>query len=172
MEMQRLDKFIGHEAPGLSVGLMQKYFRQKDIKVNGKHAPKDTILNEGDVVQLYIGDEFFVKPKIEDPFLSKIKPKLDILYEDTNLMLVDKRPGLMCHPDANEKVNTLITHIQAYLFSKGEYNPDDEQSFAPALCASLQVSMCVKLLTGKPVETGTVYYFDLLNQEYETIPLV
>ena len=45
-------------------------------------------------------------------------------------------------------------------------------SFTPALCASMQVSLCIKLLTGRPVETGTVYYFDLLNQEFETIPLV
>lgn len=45
-------------------------------------------------------------------------------------------------------------------------------SFTPALCASMQVSLCVKLLTGRPVETGTIYYFDLLNQEFETIPMV
>ena len=41
----------------------------------------------------------------------------------------------------------------------------------PALCASMQVSLCVKLLLGRPVETGRVFYFDLLNLEYETIPL-
>ena len=91
-------------------------------------------MNEGDIVQLYIGDEFFVKPKREDPFLTKIKPKLDIIYEDANLMLVDKRPGLMCHPDANEKVNTLITHAQAYLYQKGEWDSKDPAQFAPALC--------------------------------------
>ena len=45
-------------------------------------------------------------------------------------------------------------------------------SFTPALCASVQVSLCVKLLTGRPVETGTIYYFDLLHQEFETIALV
>ena len=44
-------------------------------------------------------------------------------------------------------------------------------SFTPALCASVQVSLCVKLLTGRPIQTGTVYYFDLLNQEFETIPM-
>ena len=44
-------------------------------------------------------------------------------------------------------------------------------SFTPALCASIQASLCVKLLTGRPVETGCVYYFDLLNQEFETIPM-
>ena len=45
-------------------------------------------------------------------------------------------------------------------------------SFTPALCASIQVALCVKLLTGRPVETGKLYYFDLLNQEFETIPMV
>ena len=45
-------------------------------------------------------------------------------------------------------------------------------SFPPALCASMQVSLCVKLLLGRPVETDTVYYFDLLNEEFETIPMV
>ena len=45
-------------------------------------------------------------------------------------------------------------------------------SFTPALCASMQVALCVKLLTGRPVETGKLYYFDLLNQEFETIPMV
>ena len=45
-------------------------------------------------------------------------------------------------------------------------------SFTPALCASMQASLCVKLLTGRAVETGTIFYFDLLNQEFETIPMV
>lgn len=45
-------------------------------------------------------------------------------------------------------------------------------SFTPALCASMQTSLCVKYLTGRPVETGTVYYFDLLNQEFERIPII
>ena len=45
-------------------------------------------------------------------------------------------------------------------------------SFTPAMCASMQVSLCVKLLLGRPVETDTVYYFDLLNEEFETIPMV
>ena len=45
-------------------------------------------------------------------------------------------------------------------------------SFTPALCASIQVSLCVKLLTGRPVDSGKIYYFDLLNQEFETIPMI
>ena len=45
-------------------------------------------------------------------------------------------------------------------------------SFTPSLCASMQAALCIKLLVGRPVESGTIYYFDLLNQEFETIPMV
>ena len=122
---RRLDRWLSAELPALPPSLMQKFIRLKRIKLNGRPAQRDTRLSEGDLLQLYIGDEFFEKPKVVDPFLSKLHPRLNILYEDENLLLVDKRPGLMCHPDAHEKVNTLITHAQAYL---------DPKQFAPVLC--------------------------------------
>ena len=59
------------------------------------------------------------------------------------------------------------------LYPDGIEIPDKSVlSFTPALCASLQTSLCVKYLVGRPVEAGTVYYFDLLNLEYETIPFL
>lgn len=131
---KRLDKWLIAELPLLTMGLREKYLRLKRIKVNGKGAKRDLRLKEGDVLNLYINDEYFEKPKKVDPFLSKIKPRLDILYEDENIMLVDKRPGLMVHPDEGEKVNTLITHVQAYLYQKGAYDSMDKSAFAPALC--------------------------------------
>ena len=45
-------------------------------------------------------------------------------------------------------------------------------SFTPALCASVQAALCVKLLAGRPIEHGVLYYYDLLHQEFETIPLI
>lgn len=131
---KRLDKWMIAELPALPMGLREKYIRLKRIKINGKPGKKDTHLNEGDVLNLYINDEYFEKPKKTDPFLSKIKPRLDILYEDEHMLLVDKRPGLMVHPDANEKVNTLIAHVQAYLYQKGEWDSMEPGAFAPALC--------------------------------------
>ena len=56
------------------------------------------------------------------------------VYEDENLLLVDKQPGIVVHPDETERVNTLITHIQAYLYQKKEWSPYQEHAFAPALC--------------------------------------
>ena len=133
---QRLDKFLT-KALDLPVGLLYKSIRTKKIKVNRKRAENNTVLNEGDVIQCFLAEEFFGKlDETGDVSLSldKIQPKLDIVYEDENIMLLNKRPGVSVHEDEDSKVNTLIAHVQAYLYQKGEYNPKDEQSFAPALC--------------------------------------
>ena len=131
---QRLDRFVAKNLPLLPPALLQKYIRLKRIKVNGKGSKRDVRLETGDIHQLYINDEFFDKPNEENLFLTVFKPQLNIVYEDDNLLLVDKRPGLSVHADETEKVNTLINHIQAYLYQKREWNPKWENAFAPALC--------------------------------------
>ena len=131
---RKLEKWLIREMPVVGMGMRQKFFRNKCFKVNGKHVKGDFILSRGDVLQAYVNDDCFEKPRRADPFLSKIKPSLNIIHEDENILLVDKRPGLMAHPDANEKVNTLLTHAQAYLYQKGEYDSSDKNAFAPALC--------------------------------------
>ena len=133
---QRLDKFLT-KALDLPIGLLYKSIRTKKIKVNRKRAENNTVLAEGDTIQCFLAEEFFAKfDQTDDVSLSfaNIKPKLDIVYEDENIMLLNKRPGVSVHEDEDSKVNTLIAHVQAYLYQKGEYNPKDEQSFAPALC--------------------------------------
>ena len=131
---RKLEKWLIREMPTVGMGLRQKLYRQKCFKLNGAHVKGDARLSKGDVLQIYASDALFEKPRREDPFLSKIRPELRILYEDENLLLADKRPGLMAHPDANEKVRTLLTHAQAYLYQKGEYDPAAPEAFAPALC--------------------------------------
>ena len=131
---QRLDRWLAKTLPLLPAPLAQKYIRLKRVKVNGRGSRRDARLNVGDVLQLYINDEFFHKPTPENAFLSLYQPKLNILYEDEHIMLLDKRPGLVVHPDENERVNTLLTHIQAYLYQNKEWSPYWENSFAPALC--------------------------------------
>ena len=128
----RLDKFITKNCPTLPSSLMFKYIRTKRIKVNGKKAEISTRLSVGDVVSAYINDEFFTPVKPTYDFLSS-PAKLDIVYEDENILLVDKRQGLLVHPDKNEYTNTLIGSIQHYLYKKGEFDPENENSFRPAL---------------------------------------
>lgn len=129
---QRLDKFIT-KTLDLPVSLLYKSIRLKKIKVNRKRAENNTVLCEGDTVQCFLADEFFDKKVSKNSFES-ITPHLDIIYEDENIMLLNKRPGVSVHEDEDGSTNTLITHVQAYLYSKGEYEPENEQSFAPALC--------------------------------------
>lgn len=132
---QRLDRFVAKSVPLLPPALVQKYIRLKRVKVNGKGSKKDVRLMAGDLIQLYINDEFFAQPTdTEDAFLSRFQPRLDILYEDGNILLLNKRPGLVVHADETEKVNTLIHHVQAYLYQKKEWDPKAENSFTPALC--------------------------------------
>lgn len=130
---QRLDKFLQKTFKNMPQSLMYKYIRKKSFKINGIKAKENDFLYENDVLTLYISDEFFDKGKNEPAFL-RIKPKLDIVYEDDNILIVNKPAGLIVHSDEKEEFNTLINHITAYLYNKGQYNPDSENSFAPSLC--------------------------------------
>lgn len=128
----RLDKFIQKVCPTLPTSLMFKYIRTKRIKVNGKRAEISTRLQLNDIVSAYINDEFFAEVAPKYDFLQASK-KINVVYEDENIILVDKPQGLLVHPDKNEYGDTLINRIQHYLYDKGEYNPKDENSFCPAL---------------------------------------
>jgi len=130
---RRLDKLISKFCPSLPTSLMYKYIRKKRIKVNGKKAELNDKLIVGDVVELFINDEFFENINAQTAFM-KVKPKLDIVYEDENIIIVNKPCGMVVHEDEGEKLNTLISHIQKYLYDKGEYDPELENTFAPALC--------------------------------------
>ena len=150
---QRLDRFVSKSVPLLPAALLQKYIRLKRIKCNGARAQRDQRLQEGDVLQLYINDEFFDKPREDNMFLTLFKPSLNIVYEDENLMLLDKRPGLVVHADETEKVNTLINHIQAYLYQKREWNPKWENAFTPALCNRIDRNTGGIVIAAKNAET-------------------
>ena len=140
---QRLDKFVQKAVKGIPVSLMYKSIRTKKIKVNRKRAEEKQMLNLGDTVQMFLAEELF-SDTVTDNELFSIRPKLDIVYEDDNIILCEKAPGVLVHSgdgdgktsgegDAADR-NTLIYHIQAYLAQKGEYDPAEESSFAPALC--------------------------------------
>ncbi len=129
---QRLDRFIHKSVPSLPQSLMYKYIRTKKIKVNRKRAEISTRLSSGDIIDMYINDEFFVKENSQYDFMKAPK-SLNIIYEDENVILLDKKQGVLCHPDDREYVDTLIGRVKRYLYEKGEYNPENENSFVPSL---------------------------------------
>ena len=168
---QRLDRWLAKALPLLPAPLAQKYIRLKRVKVNGRGAKRDARLEQGDVLQLYINDEFFDTPTPENAFLRVERPRLDILYEDEHLMLLNKRPGMVVHPDDKERVNTLITHVQAYLYQKKEWSPRWENSFAPALCNRIDRNTGGIVIAAKTAEALRVMNQKIRDRELQKLYL-
>ena len=164
---QRLDRFVGKAVPLLPESLLQKYIRLKRIKLNGKGAKRETRLQLGDVLQLYINDEFFEKPREENSYLKVGKPKLDIVYEDENILLADKKPGVLCHSAGTWDYNTLIANIQAYMAQKGEWRPKEENSFAPALCNRIDRNTGGIVIAAKNAEALRILNDKIRDREIE-----
>ncbi|WP_405346858.1 RluA family pseudouridine synthase [Ruminococcus sp.] len=129
---QRLDKYLSKRFKTMPKSLMYKYLRTKYIKLNGKKVQPDVFLNEGDVLTLYIRDEFFDIKKDYD-FLKAGK-ELSIVYEDENIILIDKKVGVICHQDNRYDADALNLRVLRYLYEKHEYDPEADKSFTPALC--------------------------------------
>ncbi len=148
---QRLDKFVSKTARNLPQALLYKYIRLKRIKVNAARAQISTRLQEGDRVQMYVNDEFF--PQKEAPSFEAAPTQLDIVYEDANILLVNKQPGLVVHEDEEGSSDTLIGRIQHYLYDRGEYDPEQENTFAPALCNRIDRNTGGIVLAAKNAES-------------------
>ncbi len=159
---QRLDKFVLKTVKGIPVSLMYKAIRTKKIKVNRKRAEQKQILNLGDTVQMFLSEDLFSE-KITDSELYTIKVSLDIVYEDENILICNKPAGVLVHSgdgdgktsgdkDARDR-NTLIYMIQAYLAQKGEYDPSEENSFAPALCNRIDRNTMGMVISAKNAPT-------------------
>lgn len=140
---QRLDKFIQKTVKGIPTSLMYKSIRTKKIKVNRKRAELNQMLALGDTVQMFLNEDLFAE-KITKNELVSVEAKINVVYEDENILICDKAPGILVHSgdgdgkesgkgDASER-NTLIYHVQSYLAKKGEYDPQNENSFTPSLC--------------------------------------
>ncbi len=159
---QRADKFLTKTFPLLPISMMYKYLRQKDIKLNGKRCEISTRLQEGDVLTLYVKDEFLQKSATTYDFMNAGK-ELSIVYEDEHILLLNKKVGLLVHPDEHEFRDTLIFRVQRYLYEKGEYLPDAEQSFIPALVNRIDRNTCGIVIAAK-----TAAALRILNEKLRT----
>ena len=120
---QRLDKYMSKAFPSMPQSMIYKYLRKKCVRVNGVHAAAQTVLREGDELRFFISDEYFENGRDKVDY-SKIRVSFKVVYEDENILVVDKPAGLICQPDAEENFNTLSNHIIAYLIGKREYSPE------------------------------------------------
>lgn len=163
---KRLDRFIQRICPKMPESLLYKYIRLKRIKVNGGRAKNDMRLKEGDKVEAYINDEFFVAIKPKYDFLGASN-KVTIVYEDQNIIIADKPQGLLSHPDGDEFSDTLIGRIQRYLYEKGEYNPEKSGTFAPALANRIDRNTGGIVLAAKNAEALRILCDKIKNREID-----
>ncbi len=161
---QRLDKYLTKAVRLLPQSLLYKYLRLKRIKVNGKKSEIRYRLQEGDVVELYINDEFFSE---KAPDFLGAPPEVRTVYEDGNILLADKPQGLIVHEDQGETVDTLINRVKHYLYRKGEYDPGKETSFAPALCNRIDRNTGGIVIVAKNAEALRILNEAIRNREIE-----
>jgi len=129
---QRIDKFIKKEFKNIPLSFLYKTFRKKDIKINGKHVKEDYLLEENDILSIYIDDKKLEEFKKESSFSESIENiNLDIVYEDKNLLIINKDRGLLVHGDKNEKRYTLSNYVLNYLSKKGEFD-SKRDNFIPS----------------------------------------
>lgn len=132
---QRIDKYVRKLLNDAPLSFIYKLFRKKDVKVNGHWVKENYILNENDVLSIFVTDEQladFSKPIS----VNLTKDHLDIIYEDENFLFVNKSKGILIHGDKTEKRKTLANEVLSYLYNKGEFDPKDN-SFVPSPCHRL-----------------------------------
>lgn len=159
--------------------LLYKYLRTKRIKLNGKKAVPETLLAEGDVIELYISDEFFddggEKQRRTDSLAAPmftLKPT-EIVYEDENILLIDKPQGELVHADLPDEApkhageTCLVDRLCGYLYKKGEYDPMRQNSFAPSLCNRLDRNTCGIVIAAKNAAALAVLNQKIRDRELE-----
>ncbi len=163
---QRIDKFLTKTFPCLPVSMMYKYIRQKDIKLCGKRCHIADRIQEGDVITIYAPDEF-LEPATSKYEFQYAGTKLDIVYEDEHVLLLNKPVGLLVHPDEHEFRDTLIYRVQRYLYEKGAYLPDNEQSFVPSLVNRIDRNTCGIVIAAKTAVALRILNEKLRKREIE-----
>lgn len=131
---QRADRFLSKAYPNLKSTLVCKLMRKKRIKLNGAKAEPKVILKEGDVFRFYLSEELLAKEPVKrESDFREISAEISVIYEDENILLIDKPVGLVVHEDNDNTDDTLINRVLSYLYQKGEFDPERENSFTPAL---------------------------------------
>lgn len=155
---QRLDKFLKKAAPNLPTSLLYKAIRTKNIKLNGKRTYANTILSLDDKIDCYLPGEFFIK-KTKLDFLQ-VPAEIDIIYEDENIILVNKPAGLLSQPESSALDDCIISRIKHYLYKTKAFVPSKELSFTPSLVNRLDRNTGGIVIAAKNAEV-----LRLLNQK-------
>ena len=131
----RLADYLPGVCPRLGgSGKVFRYAKDKKIKVNGKKCDGNTRLQQGDELTLFLPDELIAAPT-DGPLFLSARPNLTVVYQDPQLLIVDKPAGLPVMDEAGQLPDTLINRALLYLYGRGEYLPGKDPE--PRLCHRL-----------------------------------
>ena len=171
----RLSRFVQSVTRDFPTSLLYKSFRNKRVKVNGKKGAPEDRLRAGDLIELYINDEFFPAESAVSPKPARRQtgqPKVTVIYEDAEIAVLYKPAHLLCHSDRTGDAN-LVDAFARYLEQKGEYDPNGENRFKPALCNRLDRGTEGLVIAAKSYaalrDMNEIIRTDLLRKEYYTI---
>ena len=149
-EGQTIYKFVKKHLNGAPLSFVEKLFRLKDVKVNKKRVDKSFVISNEDIVEIYLTDqqyEEFTSTKEE----VKLTQMPNIVYEDENVLIVNKPSGLLVHGDKNEKRITLTNMVLSYLNVKGEYSFNSNM-FTPSLAHRIDRNTSGLVVFGKNIK--------------------
>lgn len=169
---QRADRFLSKAYPNLKASLVCKLMRKKRIKLNGIKAEPNMILKEGDVFRFYLSEELLSKSPISEKVNFRIiSAEINIIYEDENILLIDKPAGLVVHEDNENTADTLINRVLSYLYQKGEYDPGRENSFTPALVNRIDRNTSGIVIAAKNAESLRILNQKVRDREIQKLYL-
>lgn len=169
---QRADRFLSKAYPNLKMSLVCKLMRKKRIKLNEAKVEPNAILKEGDVFRFYLSEELLSKKPVERTNdFRDISAEINVVYEDENILLCDKPCGLVVHEDNDNSADTLINRILSYLYQKGEFDPENEQSFTPALVNRIDRNTSGIVIAAKNAEALRILNQKVRDREIEKLYL-
>jgi 23S rRNA pseudouridine955/2504/2580 synthase len=141
---QRVDKFLRKWLKDVPLSAIFRSIRKGDIKVNGKKVKEKYMLCEGDLIET----RDIISDRKKEKF-KRIENHLKITYEDENILLVEKWPGVLVHSNEKEGESSLVDYVLSYLYDKGDYRPETEITFTPAPCNRLDRNTSGIVIFGK-----------------------
>ena len=150
---QRLDKFLRKYFKDVPLSAIFKALRKGDIRVNGTKKKENYALELGDEIEVrYLQSKKETNTSKEVNFIKVNSGSMKITFEDDNILVVEKWPGVLVHPDQKGAEPSLTDYVLSYLNDKGDYLPEKELTFTPAPCNRLDRNTSGAVIFGKNFE--------------------
>ena len=169
---QRFDKYLGKLLREAPKSFFYKMLRKKNITLNGGKATGNEKLVQGDHIKLFLSDETFEKFSGTEEKIARAHQKLDVIYEDENVLFINKPVGMLSQP-ADGKEPSLVEYLTGYLLENGSVTEESLHTFHPSVCNRLDRNTSGIVAAGKSLaglqELSTLFHDRDLHKFYRCL---